>query len=81
MTKPQAQNWFRQKGIVHNITLGHVPVAERLIGVIRNKRVEKLGEPRQTRWTEVDSVVDEYNREHVNRSTQMTPNNAHKPEI
>jgi hypothetical protein len=28
----------------------------------------------------VDSVVDEYNREHVSRSTQMTPNNADKPE-
>ena len=28
----------------------------------------------------MDSVVDQYNREHVSRSTQMTPNNAHKPE-
>ena len=80
MTKPEAQTWFRQQGIVHNITLGHAPVAERMIGVIKNKIVEKIGEPRQTWWTEVDSVVDEYNREHVSRSTQMTPNNAHKPE-
>ena len=80
MTKPEAQTWFRQQGIVHNITLGHAPVAERMIGVIKNKIVEKLGEPRQNWWTEVDSVVDEYNREHVSRSTQMTPNNAHKPE-
>ena len=65
---------------MHNITLGHAPVAERLLGVIEYKIVEKLGEPRQTWWTEVDSVIDEYNREHVNGSTQMTPNNAHKPE-
>ena len=28
----------------------------------------------------MDSAVDKYNREHVSPSTQMTPNNAHKPE-
>ena len=28
----------------------------------------------------MDSIVDEYNREHVSRRTQMTPNNAHMPE-
>ena len=80
MTKPEAQTWFRQQGIVHNITLGHAPVAERTIGVIKNEIVEKLGEPRQTWWAEVDSVVDECNREHVSRSAKMTANGARKPE-
>jgi hypothetical protein len=80
MSKLEAQTWFRQQGIVHNITMEHAPVAERMIGVVKNKIVEKLGEPRHTWWTEVDSVVGEYNREHVSRRTQMTPNNADKPE-
>ena len=39
MTGKAAQQWFRQQGIVHNITLGHAPVAERMIGVIKIKIV------------------------------------------
>ena len=31
MTKPEAQTWFRQQGIVHNITMGHAPVSERMV--------------------------------------------------
>ena len=50
-----------------------------MIGVIKNNIVKKLGEPRHTWWEEVDSVVNEYNREHVSRSTKMTANEAHKP--
>ena len=32
LTSREAQDYFRQAGIVHNITLGHAPVAERMIG-------------------------------------------------
>ena len=80
MTSSAAQQWFREQGSVHNITLGHAPVAERMIGVIKNNIVEKLGEPRHTWWEEVDSVVSEYNREHVSRSTKMTANQAQQRE-
>ena len=52
--------------------LGMPPVAERMIGVIKIKIVEELGEPRQMWWTEVDDVVNKYNKEHVSRSTKMT---------
>jgi hypothetical protein len=79
MTGKAAQQWFRQQGIVHNITLGHAPVAERMIGVIKIKIVERLGEPNEKWYTVVDDVVNEHNREHVSRSTKMTPNEAHDP--
>ena len=78
MTKPEAQSWFREHGTAHTVT--HAPVAQRVKGAIKKKVVEKLGEPRQTWWTEVDSVVEEYNRERVSRSTKMTANEAGKPE-
>ena len=80
MTSGPAKAWFAEQSIVHNITLGHAPVAERMIGVIKNKIVEKLGAPRNNWWTEVGSVVDEYNREHISRSTKMTANEAHQPD-
>ncbi len=32
--------------------------------------------PRQTWWNVVDKVVDEHKKEHVSRSTQLTPNEA-----
>ena len=59
MTSKAAQTWFRQCEIVHNITLGHAPVAERTIGVIKTRIVDALGEPRHTWWEEVDEVVGE----------------------
>ena len=62
MTSGPAKAWFAEQKIVHNITLGHAPVAERMIGVIKSKIVQKLGTPRNNWWTEVGSVVDEYNR-------------------
>ena len=65
---------------MHNITLEHAPVAKRTIGVIKNKIAEKLGEPRQAWWTEVDIAVEEYKRELVSRSTEMAANEEHKPE-
>ena len=80
MTSGPAKAWFAEQNIVHNITLGHAPVAERMIGVIKSKIVEKLGAPRNNWWTEVGSVVDEYNREHISRSTKMTANEAHQPD-
>ena len=44
---------------MHNITLGHAPVAERMIGVIKERIVHKLKEPWQMWWNYVDDVVDE----------------------
>ena len=65
---------------MHNITLGLAPVAERMIGVIKTRIVDALGEPRHTWWQEVDEVVSEYNKEHISRNTKMTANEAHHPD-
>ena len=78
LTSRDAQNYFRQAGIVHNITLGHAPVAERMIGVMKSRIVEGLekGNSGQMWWNVVDQEVNDYNQNHVSRSTKMTPNAA-----
>ena len=80
MTSTEAQTWFRQQNIVQNITLGHAPVAERMIGVIKTRIVDALGEPCHTWWEEVDEVAKEYNEEHISRNAKMTANEAHHPD-
>ena len=47
-----------------------------MIGVIKQRIVHELKEPWQKWWNVVDEVVDEYNKEHISRSTKMTPNEA-----
>jgi hypothetical protein len=78
LTSREAQDYFRQAGIVHNITLGHAPVAERMIGVMKSRIVEGLekGNSGQMWWNVVDQEVNDYNQNHVSRSTKMTPNAA-----
>ena len=80
LTSGEAAGYFQEQKIVHNITLGHAPIAERMIGVIKERIVHKLKEPWQMWWNYVDDVVKEYNSENVSRSTQMTPNEAAKAE-
>jgi hypothetical protein len=80
LTGYEAAGYFQEQTIVHNITLGHAPIAERMIGVIKERIVHKLKEPWQMWWNYVDDVVKEYNSENVSRSTQMTPNEAAKAE-
>ena len=80
LTGYEAAAYFQEQKIVHNITLGHAPIAERMIGVIKERIVHKLKEPWQMWWNYVDDVVKEYNNENVSRSTKMTPNEAAKAE-
>ena len=80
LTGYEAAGYFQEQKIVHNITLGHAPIAERMIGVIKERIVHKLKEPWQMWWNYVDDVVKEYNSENVSRSTKMTPNEAAKAE-
>ncbi len=72
--------YFHSQKIVYNITLGHAPIAERMIRVIKERIVHKLKEPWQMRWNWVDDVAKEYKSEKVSRSTKITPNEAAKPE-
>jgi hypothetical protein len=85
----ELQEWLRRENIVHNITLRHAPLAERMIGHIKNQIVTYISEKdmdlneedRTTKWWEVvPVVVKKYNREHRSRSTKLTPNEAAKPE-
>lgn len=80
LTSKEAQEYFRHNDIVQNITLGHAPVAERMIGVIKADIVHYLNNRSKDKkwWDVVDSVVKEYNEEHVSRSTKMTPIEAAK---
>jgi len=80
LTGYEAAAYFQEQKIVHNITLGHAPIAERMIGVIKERIVHQLKEPWQMWWNYVDDVVKEYNSENVSRSTKMTPNEAAKAE-
>ena len=80
LTSDLAAEYFQEQKIVHNITLGHAPIAERMIGVIKERIVHKLKEPWQMWWNYVDDVAKEYNSENVSRSTKMTPNEAAKAE-
>ena len=75
LTSDAAKAYFREKDIVHNITLGHAPVAERMIGVIKADIVHYLQNRSEGKkwWNVVDSVVKECNEDHVSRSAKMTP--------
>ena len=85
----ELQEWLRREDIVHNITLRHAPLAERMIGHIKNQIVSYVSEKdmdlnvedRATKWWDVvPAVVKKYNSKHKSRSTLMTPDNAAKPE-
>ena len=75
MTSDAARAYFRGKDIVLNITLGHAPVAERMIGTVKRDIVHYLeNRTKGKKWWEVlGPVLKEYNEEHVSRSTKMTP--------
>ena len=47
LTSDEAAAYFQEQKIVHNITLGHAPIAERMIGVIKERIVHKLKDLRQ----------------------------------
>ena len=54
LTGYEAAEYFQEQKIVHNITLGHAPVAERMIGVIKERIVHQLkshGRCGGTTWT------------------------------
>ena len=75
------QSWLRKKkNIAHNITLRHAPVAERMIGHVKNQIIEAIRGTNKRWWEVVDAVVKDYNEKHKSRSTLMAPNDAGKAE-
>ena len=67
-----------EQNIAHNITLRHAPVAERMIGYIKNQIIHAMRGTDKKWWEVVDTVVKDYNEKRVSRSTLMTPNDAAK---
>ena len=58
LTSNQTQSWLkRQKNIAHNITLRHAPVAERMIGYIKNQIIHAMRGTDKKWWEVVDAVV------------------------
>ena len=81
LTSNQTQSWLRkQKNIAHNITLRHAPVAERMIGYIKNQIFQTIRGTNKKWWEVVDAVVKDYNKNNKSRSTLTTPNDAGKDE-
>ena len=79
LTSNQTQTWLnRQKNIAHNITLRHAPVAERMIGHIKNQITHAMRGTDKKWWEVADGVVKEHNEKHISRNTLMTPNDAGK---
>ena len=80
LTSNMTQKWLREQNIAHNVTLRHAPVAERMIGHIKNQIIKAIRGTNKKWWEVVDAVVKDYNENHVSRSTQMTPKEAEKKE-
>ena len=81
LTSNQTQSWLkRQKNVAHNIPLRHAPVAERMIGHIKNQIIKALRGTNNGWWEVVDAAVKDYNENHVSRSKRMTPREAEKKE-
>ena len=73
------QEWLaKEKTVAHNITLKSAPVAERMIGYIKNQIINAMRGTDKKWWEAVYGVVKEYNEKHVSRNTLMTPNDAAK---
>ena len=81
LTEKKTQYWLaKEKKVAHNITLKHAPVAERMIGHIKNQIIKAIRGTDKKWWEVVDAVVKDYSKNHVSRSTLMTPNDAGKKE-
>ena len=75
LTSAEMQDWFSKERIAHTITLKHAPLAERMIGYIKTQIVRSM-KPNDKWWQVVPEVVERYNKEHISRSTKMTPMQA-----
>ena len=77
LTSNKTQAWLRrQENVAHNITLRHAPVAEWMIGQIKNQIIHAIRGTNKRWWEVVDAVVKGYNENHVSRNTLMTPKDA-----
>ena len=74
------QTYFKDEHILHIVTRGHAPVAERAIRTIKSLIDRRMqGKPEGTQWTDVNvlnNAMFTYNFKMVNRISGYTPNEA-----
>ena len=63
LTSNMTQKWLREQNIAHNVTLRHAPVAERMIGHIKNQIIKAIRGTNKMWWAVVDAVVKGLQRE------------------
>ena len=88
LTSNGVQDWLRDKKIIHNITLTHAGLAEKMIGYVKNRAIKHIREEDtlridglKTKWYDVmDAIAKKnYNEDHVSSTTKMTPSEAAEP--
>ena len=72
LTSKEIQDWLARERIAHNITLRHAPLAERMIGHIKNQIIRHLS-PGEKWWQVEDEVERKYNTEHCLLYTSPSP--------
>ena len=63
LTSNMTQKWLKEQNIAHNITLRHAPVAERMIGYIKNQIIKEIRGNNKKWWEVVDAVVKRLQQE------------------
>ena len=76
--KPTQKLLKKAKHATRNIALKHAPVAERMIGCIKNHANHAIRDTNRKWWEVVDVIVNDTNVNHVNRNTLTQPNDAAK---
>ena len=74
------QKYLKNEGIIHNITLTHANVAERMIRTLKKMISDRLHVHKGSWTIMIKPVLDKYNKEMKHSTTGMTPNEAHKDE-
>ena len=75
------QTYLKDNGIIHNITLTHANVAERMIRTLKKMISDRLQVHKQGAWTiMLKPVLDKYIKQMKHSTTGLTPNEAHRDE-
>ena len=83
----EMQTWLKKHNIRHIVTRQHASTAERAIRYLKKRISDKLkddeyrdGEPESYWIKHYQEAVDFYNKENVQDTTNMIPEEAEKPE-
>ena len=71
---------LKNEGIIHNITVTHANVAERVIRTLKKMISDRLLVKKDNWETMLKPVLNKYNSKMKHSTTQMTPDTAHRDE-